>query len=391
MSALANLKERKHIKKLVFVLRKNICVVLSIFIISGLCFGQVTQIAIPEGTMIMVRLEQDLSGKKAKKGQPVQLSVMDDVMIDKTVVIAQGASVAGRVIVARTGLLDFSVESVIAVDKTSIPLRYNSHKKEGDVTKVWGGVLGLKITDANINRGMTFEVFTDRSHNLPASSVAKTALVNILSVPSGADVEIDGDFVGNTPLSLDIPAGNYAVVVKKKGFMAWNRSLKTVGVNININAELEQDAQYEQGLTAIKENGSLQLEEAKRLEMERPEAKDTSGEKTFRTYLRARLDNLDVLDDNEVVSVARGKFKLDEIQALRVFEQEIERINQKIIRNENIKKYTEDFELFILATKGVITKTERDTLNAIAESLSLTVEDVKTVESAYEFKDESAP
>ena len=162
-------------------------------------------------------------------------------------------------------------------------------------------------------------------------------------------------------------------------------------------AVIAQDAQFAQELAEaeaealrIAEEEQLQIEEAIRLAMERPEAEDTSEEKIFRTYIRARLDNLDVLDDNEVVSIAQGKFKLDETQALRVFEQEIERINQEIIRNENIKEYTDELEFWILATKGVITKTERDVLNTIAESLSLTAEDIKIAESAYTFKDESA-
>jgi len=382
---------------------------LAIFILSGLCFGQNPQITIPEGTKIRVRLEQDLSSSTAQEGQSVQLSVMDAVMIGNTVAIAQGANVFGTVIVAqekrrlgRTGKLDFSVDRVFAVDQAGIPLRYTPIRKKGGSKAVSTGIITAGVSvlffpaaplvllrkgkDANIVRGMTFDVFTDQSHDLSTFSdavnaVAKTAHVNIESIPSGADVEVDGDFVGSTPLSLDIPAGDYEVVVKKKGFIDWSRSLKTAGANINVNAELEQDAQVAQ-----KPAG----EEAMRLAMARPEAEDTPEEKIFRTYLRARLDNLDVLGDNEVVSIARGKFKLDEIQALRVFEQEIERINQKIIHNENIKKYTEDFELFIVSTKGVITKSERDTLNAIAESLSLTAEDIKTVESAYTFKDESA-
>ena len=117
---------------------KVVRIVLAIFIMSSLCFGQVNQITIPEGTKIRVRLEQDLTSATAQEGQSVQLSVIDAIKIGETVAIAQGTNVIGRVILAqekrrmgRTGKIDFSVDSVMAVDQTNIPLRYTSNKKEG--------------------------------------------------------------------------------------------------------------------------------------------------------------------------------------------------------------------------------------------------------------------
>jgi len=161
---------------------------------------------------------------------------------------------------------------------------------------------------------------------------------------------------------------------------------------------LDREERFNQELAEI-ENEARQLaeeerqrtakarEEARTRALERPEESDAPEEKIFRTYLRARLGNLDVLDDDEVVSVAQSRFKLDEEQALRVFTQEIERLKQEVVRLENIKKYQEDFEIFVL--DGIITKDERDVMNAIAASLSLTAEDIKIAESVYEFKDES--
>ena len=386
---------------------KIIRLVLSIFIMSSLCFGQVAQITIPEGTMIRVRLEQDLSSATAQEGQSVQLSVMDAVRIGETEAILQGANVTGRVILAqekrrmgRTGKLDFSIDRVMAVDKTNIPLRYTSNKKEGGSTAVSTGIITAGVAalffpvaplvllrkgkNATIPRGMTFEVYTDQLHVLSTSSVTrnavvKTTIVSIESVPPGADVEIDGLFVGNTPLSLDVPIGECSVVVKKKGFITWSRILKATSGNVNINAELEIDTELEiDSVIEVQQN-----------RLERPEADDTTEEKVFRTYIRARLGNLEIIDDDEVISAAKGKFKLDKEQALRVFDQEIERLHQEVVRYENIKKYQEDFEIFVM--DGVIDKDERGVLNAIAESLSLTAEDIKTVESNYVFKDENAP
>jgi hypothetical protein len=74
-------------------------------------------------------------------------------------------------------------------------------------------------------------------------AAVSTAKLSITSVPDGADIEIDGDFVGNTPSDLEVASGDRSIVVKKSGFKNWERKLKVVaGSNIHLNAELEKSA-----------------------------------------------------------------------------------------------------------------------------------------------------
>jgi hypothetical protein len=73
------------------------------------------------------------------------------------------------------------------------------------------------------------------------SSTPLQASLNIDSVPRGADIEIDGAFVGNTPSTISIAPGNHQIAARKKGFAIWNRSLNVTGGTIHLNAELEQD------------------------------------------------------------------------------------------------------------------------------------------------------
>ena len=68
------------------------------------------------------------------------------------------------------------------------------------------------------------------------SSVTK---LSVASNPPGADIEIDGGFVGNTPSALDVTSGDHTVKVSKNGYTAWERKLKTNGGNVNLNVELE--------------------------------------------------------------------------------------------------------------------------------------------------------
>jgi hypothetical protein len=60
------------------------------------------------------------------------------------------------------------------------------------------------------------------------------------SVP-GADIEIDGAFVGNTPSTVAVAPGKHQIAVTKKGFTDWSRTLNVTGGMVNLSAELEQE------------------------------------------------------------------------------------------------------------------------------------------------------
>jgi len=81
---------------------------------------------------------------------------------------------------------------------------------------------------------------------LPADlPVHATAKLSVVSVPDGADIEVDGSFVGNTPSEIEVAAGDHTIAVKKAGFKNWDRNLKVSGgSNVHLNAQLEkQDSQ----------------------------------------------------------------------------------------------------------------------------------------------------
>jgi hypothetical protein len=74
----------------------------------------------------------------------------------------------------------------------------------------------------------------------PAAAVS-TAKLSITSVPDGADIEVDGNFSGNTPSDLEVPEGEHSITVKKSGYKDWQRNMKVVaGSSIHLNAELEK-------------------------------------------------------------------------------------------------------------------------------------------------------
>jgi hypothetical protein len=72
-----------------------------------------------------------------------------------------------------------------------------------------------------------------------------TANLNIESNISGADIEIDGAFVGNTPSTVAVATGSHQVTVKKKGFTVWSRTLNVTSGTVNLSAELEVGIQVQ--------------------------------------------------------------------------------------------------------------------------------------------------
>jgi len=72
------------------------------------------------------------------------------------------------------------------------------------------------------------------------SPPAMAAILEIVSTPPGADIEIDGNFVGNSPSSLSISQGNHTLRLTKKGYNTWERKLTVFSGKVTVAAELEQ-------------------------------------------------------------------------------------------------------------------------------------------------------
>jgi hypothetical protein len=245
------------------------------------CFAQ--DLEIPEGTKVRVRLEQPLSSETAEVNQSLQLSASDDIRVNDIVVIPRGAVVDGTVTEAvpkrtmgRTGKLDFSINDIIAPDGGKVPLRYSVVKKKGGSHAVRTGVITAGVAvlfwpaapfvllmhgkEATFPQGMTFEVFTDAKYIIKPGAVKSNtsttstasgpsfvssisvppAGVTITSEPPGADIMLDGAFVGNTPSTLQVPPGAHAVKITK-GPLRWERKVTVQsGSNLNLSATLEE-------------------------------------------------------------------------------------------------------------------------------------------------------
>jgi hypothetical protein len=64
--------------------------------------------------------------------------------------------------------------------------------------------------------------------------------LDVASAPAGADIEVDGNFVGSTPSAIHLKPGEYNIAVKKDGYTSWERKVKVTGGNVNLVAELQE-------------------------------------------------------------------------------------------------------------------------------------------------------
>jgi len=66
--------------------------------------------------------------------------------------------------------------------------------------------------------------------------------LSIASTPESAEIEVDGDFMGNTPSTLELNPGEHRIVVRKSGYTVWEKTIKLAPGEVTVNAELQQVA-----------------------------------------------------------------------------------------------------------------------------------------------------
>ena len=115
------------------------------------------------------------------------------------------------------------------------PLFLFMHGKEVVIPK------GTEIT-AFVQGDMRLDMAKMEPAGSPSATATATAQVASLVVESnvaGADIEVDGAFVGSTPSTVSIAPGPHTIAVKKKGYGEWSRTMNVSGSGVRLNAELD--------------------------------------------------------------------------------------------------------------------------------------------------------
>lgn len=232
-----------------------------------------------DGTPVKLRLSETISSADAKVGQEIPFEVVEEVKVDNVVVLSKGATAIATVTEAdhkksmgRAGKLNISISYARLADQEKIALRaVKDSKGGGHVGAMTGAMVATAIVffpaaplflfihgkDITIPQGTEITAFTEGDMHLdiarfaatgatvaaaaPAAAPAFPAQASLMidSTPAGADIEVDGNFVGNTPSTVTLATGNHQVAVKKKGFADWTKVLNITGGSVHLTAELE--------------------------------------------------------------------------------------------------------------------------------------------------------
>jgi hypothetical protein len=65
--------------------------------------------------------------------------------------------------------------------------------------------------------------------------------ISVKSDPEGAEITIDGKFVGSSPSTLALMPGDYTISISKSGHALWERKMSlSAGGNITVDAKLDK-------------------------------------------------------------------------------------------------------------------------------------------------------
>ncbi len=234
------------------------------------------------GTPVKLRMGRTVSSADAGAGETVQLEVVEEVRVENAVAISAGSTALATVmkpdskkIKVPGGKLAISIDSVNLADGEKAPLRAVKETEGAGPRSATAGA-NVKILvflpsappypmlngkDVIIPKGTAVTAYISEdvpldlakfpsrpldasattskaaAVNDPAASSAPTEL-NISSRPFGAEIDIDGVFVGSTPFKAVVPAGDHTISLRLAGYGPWRRTVFVTGGKFAVYAEL---------------------------------------------------------------------------------------------------------------------------------------------------------
>jgi plastocyanin len=234
-----------------------------------------------DGTPVRLRINRTISSEDAKVGDTVDFEVLEDVKSHDVILIPRGGIALATITEAqskrrmgRAGKLNVNIDNTKLVDGEKVALRAVKEVKGGSHTGAMTGAivataivffpaaplfLFMKGKDITIPKGTEITAYIngdvpldqrkfqpqDAAGVTPSTPTAPVetmfSTIELKSNPDGAEISIDGKYVGNTPTTLHLSVGDHAIKFEKPGFKPWERTLTiTPGETTTIPATLEK-------------------------------------------------------------------------------------------------------------------------------------------------------
>ncbi len=246
-----------------------------------------------DATPVKLRINRNISSADAHVNETVDFEVLEEVKVHDAVVIPRGGTAWATVTEAqpkrrmgRAGKLNINIDNVRLTSGEKVALRaVKDVKGGGHQGAITGAIVATSIiffpaaplfllvhgkditipkgteitayingdipldpkkfatqTTASPEAGSTVQAPTDAA---PAQngngSDAVLSTVEIRSTPAGAEMTVDGKFMGSTPSSLRLAAGDHKIRLEKSGFKIWERTLTVgAGATATIDPTLEK-------------------------------------------------------------------------------------------------------------------------------------------------------
>lgn len=254
------------------------------------------QFILQDATPVKLRLNRNVSSADAHEGESVDFEVLEDVAANGIVVIPKGSVAIGTVTEAqpkrrmgRAGKLEIVLDYVRLADTEKAAVRAVKDAKGGSHTV--GMTVGIVATgllffpaapfflfmhgkDITVPKGAEVTAYINgdvrletknfhagaeqgvqsatapQSAAIPsepavasgaAAGVPAIGTIEVRSSPDGAEVYVDGAFIGNAPATLKLSPGQHTIRVTQSGFKEWSREIAVqAGSEAHLSATLDK-------------------------------------------------------------------------------------------------------------------------------------------------------
>lgn len=232
-------------------------------------------------TPVKLRLNRNMSSGTAKVDEKVDFDVVEAIKIGDVVVIPQGAKAIATVTEAqpkrrlgRSGKLNMNIDYVQLASGEKVALRAVKGGSGGSRTGAMTGAmvatgilffpaaplfLFMKGKNINIPQGTEITAYiaadtpldpakfsSQQTAALPTSTLqassgeATLSTVTVKSTPDGAEITVDGKYMGSTQSTLRLTPGEHTIIIGKSGFKPWQRTM-----TVNSSGDITVDATLE--------------------------------------------------------------------------------------------------------------------------------------------------
>lgn len=256
-----------------------------------------------DATPVKLRITRTISSADAQVNDTVDFEVLEEVKVHDSVVIPRGGTAWGTVTEAqskrrmgRAGKLNINIDNVRLTSGEKVALRaVKDVKGAGHQGAITGAIVATSIVffpaaplfllvhgkDITIPKGTEITAYTNGDIPLdprkfstqiaispeagaatvqptaepqsapiqsdPAPSpvrpaeVPATGTVEVHSIPDGAEVYVDGAFIGDAPATLKLAPGQHTIRVNQSGFKEWSREITVqAGSDAHLSVPLDK-------------------------------------------------------------------------------------------------------------------------------------------------------